>query len=375
VKGARPTWATIRLAAIRHNFGEARRRAGGREVIAVVKADAYGHGAVPVSRALVEAGCRVLATVTVAEAAALRDAGIAAPILVLGGVHDDEEAAAAVAQRLTPVVHHLAHVELLSQAARARETAVPVHVEVDSGMRRMGVAPEQAVELLAAVGGAPGLSLAGTFTHLARGDEADLGPSREQLNGFRSVLQAARSRGIDPGLVHAAPSGAILAGEALAQELPEAGAVRPGLMLYGALPAPHLEAGLQPAMTLRSQVVHVRHVRSGEAVGYSAWFRADRPTRVATLAVGYADGVPVALSNRGEVLIHGRRHPIVGRVSMDYVGVDVGEQRVEIGDEAILFGEGQGARLPVEEAASAAGTIPYELLVRVGARVPREVVE
>ena len=144
-------------------------------------------------------------------------------------------------------------------------------------------------------------------------------------------------------------------------------------MLYGVLPAPHLEARLRPAMTLRTRVAHVRQLREGDAVGYSALFRAQQPTRVATLPLGYADGVPIAASNRGSVMIDGRRHPIVGRVSMDFVTVDVGDAPVEVGDEAILFGTGAAGRLPVEEAAEAARTISYELLVRVGSRVPRVV--
>jgi alanine racemase len=363
--------ATIRLGALRANFAEAQRRAAGREVIAVVKADAYGHGAVPVARALVGAGCRRLAVLTVREAAELRQASISAPLLVLGGVHDAPEAEAVVDLAVTPVVHHAGHVALLAEAAGARGRDLGVQVEVDTGMRRMGVAPDQAAALFETLAGAPALSLEGVYTHLARGDEPELQPSLEQLALFRSVLEAARRRAVATGLVHVANSGGLLAGEALADALPEARAVRPGLLLYGVPPAAHFGAELRAAMTLRTRVAHLRRVGAGEAVGYSAVFRAPRATRVATLPIGYADGVPVSTSNRGAVLIRGRRMPIAGRVSMDFVGVDVGDEPVEIGDEAILFGEGQGTRLPVEEAAEAAGTISYELLVRVGSRVPR----
>jgi len=371
VQGRRPTVASIDLGAVRANFGEAQRRAEGRELIAVVKADAYGHGAVPVARALADAGCRRFAVATVAEGAELRAAGLRLPTLVLGGVHDDPEAEAALAHGLTPVVHHAGHVERLARAAAARAEALPVQIEIDTGMRRMGVPAEAAVELLESVTREPALALEGVYTHFARGDEPDLAPSLAQIEAFRGVLEAARVRGVAAGLVHAAHSAALLAGKALADALPEATAVRPGLMLYGARPAPHLEADLRPAMTLRTRVVHVRRLRAGDAVGYSALFRAKRPTGIATLPLGYADGVPVAASNRGSVLIGGRRRPIVGRVSMDFVGVDVGDEAVEIGDEAIVFGEGQGERLPVEEAAEAAGTLSYEMLVRVGSRVPR----
>jgi alanine racemase len=298
--------------------------------------------------------------VTVREAAELRQASITAPLLVLGGVHDADEAAAALSLAVTPVVHHPGHVALLAEAAGSRGRALGVQVEVDTGMRRMGVAPDQAVALLEAVAGEPTLSLEGVYTHLARGDEPELEPSLEQIAVFRSVLEGARRRAVATGLVHVAHSGGLLAGEVLADALPEARAVRPGLLLYGVPPAAHLAADLRPAMTLRTRIAHVRRVGAGETVGYSAVFRAQRATRVATLPIGYADGVPVSTSNRGTVLIRGRRMPIAGRVSMDFVGVDVGDEPVEIGEEAILFGEGQGTRL-----------ISYELLVRVGSRVPR----
>jgi alanine racemase len=371
VRGERPTVATIRLAAIRANFATARSFAGGREIIAVVKADGYGHGAVAVARALVEAGCRRLAVVTVAEAAALRDAGVRVPILVLGGVHDAAEAGEAIARDLVPVIHHAGHAQLLATCAGERGRPVSVHVEVDTGMRRMGVAPEEAPALLESVAADPLLELRGVYSHFARADEPDLAPSLEQIAVFRRVLAAARERGVDPGAVHMANSAGLLAGKDIADALPEAGAVRPGLMLYGVSPAPHFAASLAPAMVLSSRIVQLRRVRAGEAVGYGATHRAARDTRVATLPIGYADGVPVSSSNRGRVLLGGRFAPLVGRVSMDFVTIDVGDARVAIGDEAILFGEGQGARLLVEEVAAAAETLTYELLIRVGARVPR----
>jgi alanine racemase len=190
---------------------------------------------------------------------------------------------------------------------------------------------------------------------------------------FRSVLEKARARGVSPGQVHTLNSAGLLTGGPLLDAEPATSAVRPGLMLYGASPATHLEVALSPVMTLRTRVVQLRSVRSGEGVGYTALYRPAVRTRIATLALGYADGIPIASSNRGQVILAGVRHPIVGRVSMDYVTVDVGDAEVAVGDEAIVFGQGQGARLPVEEAAEAAGTISYELLVRVGSRVQRVV--
>ncbi|MDH5308074.1 MAG: alanine racemase [Myxococcales bacterium] len=366
----RPTEAAIDRAALRANYAEVRRLAGDREVIAVVKTDAYGHGAACVAQTLVAVGCPRFATATVEEGVALREAGIDVPVLVLGGVHDVEEAREAAARGLTPVVHDGEQLGTLAAALRGAAAPLSVHVEIDTGMRRMGVAPDSALGLLTAVANAPALALAGVYTHFARADEPDLSPSLDQLLLFRELLAAARARGIDPGLVHFANSAPLLVGAPLLDAMPS-DAVRPGLMLYGVSPAADLTAELRPVMTLRTRVVALRTLLKGEGVGYSASFRARRDTRVATLPVGYGDAIPVAASNRAMVLIRGRRLPVVGRVSMDYVSVDVGELPVAPGDEAIVFGVGQGTALPVEEAAAAAHTIAYELLVRVGSRVRR----
>ena len=366
--------ARIDLGALAANYSLAKRLAGHRNVIAVVKADAYGHGAVRVARALGRAGCERLAVARVGEAAELRDGAVALPLLILGGVQDAEEARAALALGATPVVHHEGQLALLRDAARRRGARATIHVEVDTGMHRLGVAPEQAAGFLANVAADPSLRLEGVFTHLARADEADLGPSLEQLRALRRVLGEAARREVLPGMVHALNSAGLVAGEALAKELPEAGAVRPGLMLYGVEPRPGTGARplpLRPAMTLAARVVQLRDLRPGDAVGYGATWRAPAPRRVATLAIGYADGVPWSMANRGEVLLRGRRAPIVGRVSMDLLTVDAGDEPAAIGDEAIVFGDG----LPVEEVAARAGTLPYELLTRVGARVPRVTLE
>lgn len=372
MKGERPTAATIDLRAIADNYAEANRLGGGRTVIAVVKADAYGHGAVPVARRLLTAGCSQLAVATVAEAAELRAAAIDCRILVLGGVHDAAEAADAIELGVTPVIQHSGHIGLLSQAAHEHRAALPVQLEVDTGMRRMGLAAEDAPALLERIAREPALKLEGVYTHLARADEQDLGPTLDQLRLFSEILSAVKARGTDPGQVHVANSAGLLAAPDLAAALPaRVNAVRPGLMLYGVHPAPHLRerAALAPAMTLRTRVSNVRHVRPGDAVGYGGTFRATRRGRIATLPLGYADGVPWSLGNRGSVLLRGRRTPIAGRISMDLITIFVGEDPVEIGDPVVLFGEG----LPVEEVAEKAGTIPYELLVGIGGRVPRVV--
>jgi alanine racemase len=341
--------------------------------MAVVKADAYGHGAARVSQALTDAGCRWFAVATVAEGAELRDAGVRESILVFGGVFDAGEAECAVGLGLTPAVFHFGQVALLAAAARDLAQPLGVHVEVDTGMRRIGVPREDALALLEAIAREPALHLEGVYSHLARADEPDLTPSLEQLRALGELLAQMRKRGLDPGLIHVAHSAGLLAGEALLEALPEQAAARPGVMLYGVRPAPHFEVELRPAMTLATKVVQLRSAKPGDPVGYGAEFHAQRDTRIATLPIGYGDGVPISASGRGCVLIGGRRMPIAGRVSMDFITIDVGDAPVEIGADAILFGRPQGdAVLTVEEAAAAAQTIPHELLVRVGKRVQRQ---
>ena len=369
--------ATIDLAGLRANLGLARERAGRREVIPVVKADAYGHGAAAVARCLEAEGCRRQAVVTAEEGAGLREAGIRGQILVMGGLGDAQDSRLAAAHGLCPVIHHRESLAWASEAAAGRDRPLEVHLEVDTGMRRMGIEHAGAADLAAEIQACSELQLSGTYTHFASADSPDASASLEQIRLFRAALEGMRERGIDPGLVHAANSSALLAGGEILAALPEAGAVRPGLMLYGACSAPHEDPDrrLQPVMCVQTRVAALRRREAGDAVGYGATWRAEGPVRVATLALGYADGVLRSLSNRGEVWLAGARRPLVGRVSMDSLAVAVTDPAAEIavGDSATFFGRppegGEGIR--VEEQAEAAGTLAYELLVRVGDRVPR----
>jgi len=372
--GARGT-AHIDLQSLRENVAVVRRAAPGLSCIAVVKADAYGHGAVPIARALVETGVEQLAVVSVAEGVELRDAGIDPPILLLGGFHSMPEAQVASERDLTPTLHHPEGLGWIREVARTRPRPWRVQLKVDTGMRRMGVDPADVDETLGELSGASEVELEGLYTHLACADDPDPTFSRSQLAQFREVLARAADRGLTPPQIHFENSAALLDPVALREELPEATAVRPGLMLYGARPSGHLDVELSPVMSLRAPVVNLREIASGDSVGYGATYRAPGATRVATLPLGYADGVPCSLANRGSVWIRGARHPIVGRVSMDYTTVDVGDSNVVIGDTAVLFGRDEGgSRKPViavEEVADCAGTIPYEILVRVGQRIHR----
>lgn len=370
---AGPVVARIDFDALRANAARLRAAARGARLFAVVKADAYGHGAGAVARTLCGAGIDAFAVARVAELVALRDAGLGAELLVLGGAHDAAEADAALALGGTLALHHDEHVALAAAAAARRGARAAVQLEVDTGMRRTGVAPADLAGTLARLASAPGLHLAGVFTHFARADEPGAPEAEAQRAGLRAALAAVRAAGLGSAglLVHAANSAGVLGGHGVAPELPEANAARPGLALYGVSPfAPEdpRGAGLRPVMTLVARVVQTRRLAPGEAVGYGGTWRAARATTIATVAAGYADGVPWPLGNRGVVALRGRRVPIVGRVSMDSITLDCGNEAVAIGDEAVLFGAGGPS---AAEAAALAGTIAYDVVAGVGTRVPR----
>lgn len=372
----RPCEAVVDLRALVHNYGLASRLAGGRPLYPVIKADAYGHGVVPVAQALIDAGADRFAVLSMKEGAELRAAGIQAPILVMAGAATAAEADAAASLDLIATVHDFPDAERLATAAEAFGRTVRVHVEVDTGMRRMGVPPDRAVALMRRVCALPRLELEGAFTHFASADEPDPQPSLDQIERFRGVLADAASDGIRPPVLHTHNSAALLAGDPLADAFPEATAVRPGLMLYGvAQDAERVgRDDLRPVMTVTASLIAVRDVAPGDTVGYGATHRFDRKTRVGTVALGYADGVPVSLGNAGLVHRDASPQPMVGRVSMDSFGIDLGDRDAQVGDHVLFFGDGGGPAARVEAQAHRAGTIPYEMLVRVGSRVPRRYV-
>ncbi len=373
---ASPNLAQIDLGALAHNFALARQMAGEREIFAVVKADAYGHGAERVAERLLRIGARRLAVFSLEEGVGLREAGIEAPILVLAGVQDSAEAALAVERRLTPVVHDEGQLEVLIREAHRSAIRIPIHVEVDTGMRRMGVPFAHAARFLGRCLESPEVALRGVMTHLARADEIDPDPTREQWAAIQTLFERLEAQGGLPPHLHVANSaGLIAAAKGVLSGLP-GNAVRLGLMLYGVSPAPHLASEvLRPVMSVSGRVAAVRRVRAGERVGYGGSWKAPAEGTLATVTLGYADGVPWSLAGEGGFLLRGCRVPIAGRVSMDYTTVWVGEGDAEVGDTAFLFGGSPEVRLPVEEVARRAGTIAYELLVRVGARVPRRYLE
>jgi alanine racemase len=361
----RPTVAEVDLAAVRRNAETL--RPPGAELMAVVKADAYGHGDVPVARAALAAGASWLGVALVEEGLRLREAGIGAPILLLSEPPADA-AKDALHAGLTPTLYSDDAVAAVADAAGAADRSPKVHVKVDTGMHRVGADPGAVVQLVRSMVDR-GLEVEGVWTHLARADEVDVDTTRGQLARFADVLAALQVAGIRPRYRHAANSAATLAWPEARFDL-----VRVGIALYGIAPGPALagRVDLRPAMALRSRVAHVRRLPAGEAVSYGHTYRLDREATMATVPIGYADGYLRAVSNRGQVLIRGRRHPVAGMVTMDQLLVDCGDEPLQRGDEVVLIGAQGDERITAEEVAAWAGTIPYEILCAVSARVPRE---
>ncbi len=372
MRAERPTWVEIDLSAIASNTRQLKALVGPHvRVLASLKADAYGHGALKVARTVLHNGASMLGVAAVSEATPLRDAGISAPILVFGYV-PLWQMREAVRLNLTITLYSLEAAQALSRAAQALERTVSVHVKVDTGMGRLGVRAEDVkgvIALVEAIHALPGLALEGIFTHFAMADSTNQEHARLQLARFSTILAALDEHGLRPQLVHAANSAATLS-------LPEAhfDMVRPGIALYGLDPSPdvRLPEGFRPALSFKTQVAQVKVVPEGECISYGCTYTTERPTLIATLPVGYADGFRRAPSTWGSVLIHGQEAPIIGRVCMDQCMVDVSHiPQTRVGDEVVLIGRQGDATLTAEEVARRLGTINYEVVSAILARVPR----
>jgi alanine racemase len=363
----RATRAEIDLDAVANNVRFFVEQAGPLAgVMAVVKANAYGHGAIMVARAAVAAGASWLAVATVDEGCQLRAAGLTAPILVLAPSHPDE-AAAAVRADLTLAVADLALAAALSAAAGA--VAAPVHVEVDTGLHRYGIAHTIAAEEIARIAALPGVRLDGVYTHFATADEADQRFHVEQQARFGAVLDALAERGITVPHVHQDNSAGALVGPGARATL-----IRPGVALYGMSPSDDVPApsALRPVLSLRSRVARVHDLTPGDTVSYGRTFLAETPMRAALIPLGYADGYRRSLSGRGQMLLGGQRTPVLGRVCMDQTVIAVpAGVAVAVGDEVVAIGAQGAARISADELATLAGTIPYEIGTGISARVPR----
>ncbi|MBA7484572.1 MAG: alanine racemase [Spirochaeta sp.] len=367
----RLTWAEVDLDALAANIHSYRHHVGkGVAIIAVVKANAYGHGAVAVSRAALEAGASRLAVHRLEEGIELRQAGISCPILIMGYT-PVSNATLVVAHQLTAAVTTREFARALNARAlndRA-ETPIPIHIKVDSGMGRFGLLPGEAADFAAGLGDLRSIKIEGIFTHFATADALDQFHMQRQLAVFKGVLAEIESRGLKIAIRHACNSAA-------AMTLPEGRfeAVRPGLSLYGMVPSSEWPPpfALQPVLSLKSRVVRLRTLAAGSSIGYGRTYVTKEPTRVALLPVGYGDGYHRLISGRGAVLLKGKRAPILGRVSMDQIVVDVSAiPGVELEEEATLLGGEGDAAISAEEIAGWAQTINYEITTSLLPRVAR----
>ncbi|MCL2319866.1 MAG: alanine racemase [Treponema sp.] len=365
----RATRAIIHLDNFRRNIEAARKKAGSHPKLCVpVKADAYGHGIVPVSRCALEAGAEYLAVACVSEGAELREAGISAPVLLLSQILR-EDLPEMAALELIPLVSDEEFAGAISRAAVQAKKQIAVHLKVDTGMGRLGCRPEEAAALAAAIASLKGLVLAGVATHLSVSDSLELGDmayTKEQLRRFREAVAAIKKAGIEPGIVHAANSGALVFHDEAFFDM-----IRPGIFLYGYSPAAAVRGGLnaEPVMELRSVVVSIKQIKKGEAVSYGRTWTTPEDTFIGIIPAGYADGFPRLLSNNHSVLIRGRAYPLAGRICMDQCMVNLGpEPEVQRWDEAVIFGPGF---ITAADVAKKLQTIPYEITCNINKRVPR----
>lgn len=361
-------WADIDLDAFASNLERIRARIGERTALMlVVKADAYGHGAVAISHCALRHGASALGVGTSAEALELRRSGVRAPILVLGTIVDGE-ATACLVHQVHVALHSADRCQMLEDLAARLGLIARVHLKIDTGMGRLGVLPERALPLLEQIRASRHLRLCGVMTHISAPDGARDPFTAQQMARFAEVVDEGRRRGLIDGWIHVANSACVFTSLA-----PLYDAVRPGISAYGVLPGglPGSDE-LRPVMSLRSQIVYLKDLAEDSPVGYAGTWRATRPTRLATLPIGYNDGLSWRLGNNGSVLVRGERARIVGRVSMDYTTIDVGHiPGVCVGDRVTVFGRDGDAEITLEEVASAAGTIPYEITCSVGRRVER----
>lgn len=365
------TWAEISLARIAANWRELRRAARGAEVCAVVKANAYGHGAVPAARTLESEGASWFAVSNTAEGAELRRAGIRGRILVMGGFVPSEMDAF-FEHSLTPAIHSIESLLDLEQRAAALERPLPVHLKLDSGMGRLG-SREPVAEIAQAAARLRLVRIEGVMSHLASAADFECGQNEEQCSAFERALEALRAAGVEPSIAHLASSAPACYG--IARALHQM--VRAGLSLYGYVPeplgqAPPLQVSVSPALAWKARIVEVKVIPAGAPVGYNARWRAPRDSRIAVVAAGYADGVPHTLAGRGRVIAAGRLAAIVGAVSMDVITVDVTDcPPLQRGDAVTLIGEEGSARHDAADFAREAGVIPYVILCGIGNRVQR----
>jgi alanine racemase len=376
-------WAEIDLNAIAHNIRELRRMTHpNAKLMGVVKANGYGHGAVQVAQCALQNGAELLGVARIEEGIQVRETGIEAPILIFGYT-PPEMAPTLFASDLTPTVYTLAAAKALSEKAASLGKKIKIHLKVDTGMGRLGLvahdlSPKQTgsragadpVQEALSIASLASLEVEGIFTHFATADSADKSYADKQLDLFMDFLNRLRKAGLDPGVKHAANSAALI-------DMPQShlDMVRPGIASYGLYPSDEVnkkKVGLKPAMALKTRIIQLKKVPAGFKISYGATYETQKPTTIATVPVGYADGLNRLLSSNGQMLVGGQRVPIVGRICMDLTMLDVGRiDHAQIGDEVVIFGQQGSESLTVDEMASSLNTINYEIVTGITARVPR----
>lgn len=367
----RPTWVEISQPAFRANLKKIQRHVGAKtHIIAVVKANAYGHQAVPLARCAIASGAAMLGVSSIEEGVALRDAGVTAPVLILGSLFPLENLAVALRYGLLPTISSYQGLMAYARCARRAKTVGGFHLKIDTGMGRIGVSPANALRLIDRIAALPAVRLDGIYTHFSCAD-TDAACTCRQQEAFAAVVAHARAAGMQVW-AHAANSAAVFKRADLCWD-----AVRPGISLYGLEPyeGARTRIPVTPVLSWKTRIVFIKRVPRGRSISYGATCTTRRPSVIATLPVGYADGYNRLLSNKASVLVRGVRCPVVGRVTMDMMMVDVtGVPDVAIGDETVLVGRQSRERMTVEELARLAGTISYEITCAISARVPRVLV-
>ena len=365
----RPTICGIDHEALRSNLRQIRDKVGSCvKILCMVKANGYGHGATEISPTLARAGADAFGVATLEEAVQLREAGIQAPLIVLAGVFP-AQLDTFVEHKLTPVVHDLISLKALDRESSRRQVELGVHLKIDTGMGRLGFLAAEADQWIAAIKQAESLHIQGVFSHFSHAESVQGDYTQKQLEIFKRVLGQLRSADVIPDLVHLANSAATITLPAAYFDM-----VRPGLMLYGVYPSPNMkeQINLKPVLSWKTKILQLKNVPSGTSVSYGQTYVTERESLIATLPIGYADGYPRFLSNRGEALVRGQRARIAGRVCMDLTMIDVTDIRnVRQGDEVVLLGRQGGAEISADEIAAWANTISYEILTSIGTRVPR----
>jgi alanine racemase len=374
----RPVWAEISLQAILHNLRVIRGHVGPqRKILAVVKSNAYGLGAVPISKALQKAGTEWFGVTCANEGIELREAGIRKRILILTGFWPGEEKRL-IKNNLTPTVFRvddLVHWERSARALRVKRR-VPFHLKINTGMNRLGISPDEIEAFVQNLAECRHIELEGTFTHFASAEDFTAQQTDDQEKIFRDCLQRMRELGVSPGIVHMANSGAICARPSTLGDM-----VRPGAILYGyyqSFDPPQKkeevvgQIRLEPSLSLRARIISVRDLGEGESVGYAARFVTSRPSRIAVINAGYADGIVRVRTNRGCALVHGRRAPLVGTISMDLTMLDITDvPEAKLGDVVTIYGKDGDASIEVSDVAREIGTVTSDLLCALGTRVPK----